>query len=360
MQKTLLSNAQVFLLLSMLVIATMVLLGPTTAGEQASADMWLSPVYCLPVGFLVGSIALGLHGMYPKHTPAQYMRKILGPYAGSFLIVCYLLFYIHFSVLVLQEFTIFSSNVFLVKTPNYVIMALILFTSAYAVAKGIETVARVTMLIIPVYLIFFILGNIFLIPDLDMGNFFPVLPEGLMPSFKGSIPLSAWFMEGFSVAFLLPYIKERKGVWRSMLVSFSVMTLVILFVNLIVVLLFGSVSANFPFPLMSAFRYVSVGNFLEHMESIVVVLWTLGVFIKLSILLFITVNLMADLFQVKHEPVIVWPIALFVLSVANWAFPTLPMVSDFYRLAVVYYFGIMLVLVPLLLYGIGRVRKVLK
>ncbi|NGP44823.1 endospore germination permease [Bacillaceae bacterium SIJ1] len=357
MPQTHLSKTYLYFLIFTAVMATMILLGPSTVAVHANKDMWFSPLVAVPFGLLVTFLIYLLYRYYPNLTPGQYMIRICGQVVGRLLIVLYFLFIVHYCALVLQEFSIFSSTIFLIETPNAVVMAVMIITASYAVYKGVEVMGRTCSLVLPIYLIIFALGMAFLIPEFDFGNLLPIFPIGVFPSVRGSVPLNAWFTEIYFAAFLLPHLKNRQGVLRGLIVTNLLLCMLMVFVSLTIVLLFGSLAPDFPFPLMSALRYVSIGNFLEHMESIVVVMWFLGVFIKMSVLLYCANSLLNDLFSFKRHEVMVWPLALFVGVVANWSFPTTQFLSHFYQLKVVFYFYIFVIIIPFVLLLMTIVRR---
>ncbi|MCZ8511603.1 GerAB/ArcD/ProY family transporter [Paenibacillus filicis] len=59
--------------------------------------------------------------------------------------------------------------------------------------------------------------------------------------------------------------------------------------SLFSLLLFGNITGNFTFPVMQAARFISIADFLEHLESLVVVIWIAGVYLKISIYYYVLV-----------------------------------------------------------------------
>src|SRR5690606_34502517 len=106
---------------------------------------------------------------------------------------------------------------------------------------------------------------------------------GLAPTLKGSIVPLAWNMIFFLVSSLLPYIVDREqGLkWGMFAVAGTMVTMVV--TNLIALFLFGEITGQFVYPVITAARYIRFADFFENMEAIVMAIWISGSFIKLGV-----------------------------------------------------------------------------
>ena len=78
----------------------------------------------------------------------------------------------------------------------------------------------------------------------------------------------------------------KKGMKYGMMTVFAVMmTLVV--VNLIVLFVLGPTTSSRVYPLMQVARYISFADFFEHLESIVMAIWIVGAFVKISVFYYV-------------------------------------------------------------------------
>jgi spore germination protein KB len=265
------------------ILATAILLVPAITAKHAKQDMWFSPVWASLIGFLTVYITYKLHKLYPKETIVEYSELILGRIPGKIIGLVYILFYLHVNGLVIREYGEFVVGTFLQRTPMLAVAGILILVCAFAVRGGVEVIARSAEICVPVVCLLLLLLLVLGAKDLDPKNMFPVFEEGIMPSFKGSVVPQSWFSEFILITFLLPYLTDKvKGMKWGMLSVLAVM-LTMVMTNIQALFLFGEITASLAYPLIVASRYISVADFLEHLESIVMAIWVAGTFIKITV-----------------------------------------------------------------------------
>ena len=142
-----------------------------------------------------------------------------------------------------------------------------------------------------------------------------------MPPMKGAIVPSGWFTEFFLITFLLPFLADqKKGMKYGMMTVFAVMmTLVV--VNLIVLFVLGSTTATKVYPLMNVARYISIGEFFEHLESIVMAIWVVGAFVKISVFYYAAALGTAQWLNLSDYRPVVWPLGILMVVFGFWSLP---------------------------------------
>lgn len=53
--------------------------------------------------------------------------------------------------------------------------------------------------------------------------------------------------------------------------------------NLFCLFLIGDLTDTFVFPVMIAARYITIADFLQHIESLIIAIWIFGIFVKISV-----------------------------------------------------------------------------
>lgn len=101
----------------------------------------------------------------------------------------------------------------------------------------------------------------------------PVLAKGLLPVFMGAIVPSGWMGEFFVLGF---------------------------------------------YPIFELIRYISVAEFLERMDPLIVSVWTMGAFLKESVFLFVFCLCISQLFGLSNYRSIILPLTLLAIIGAIW------------------------------------------
>jgi spore germination protein KB len=220
----------------------------------------------------------------------------------------------------------------------------------------VEVLGRAAQLFLPVFL-FPILFMPLLIPDMKLEFLFPFLEHGLTPSLMGAILPQAWFSEMFLMTFLLPLVTDGEKGMRSGLISVLGLTMLLTLINLFILLVLGKQAEDFLYPVMIVFRYISVADFLENLESVVMAIWVLGAFLKISVFYYATVLGTSQWLRLSDYRPIVWPIGLLIILLSFWSLPDFLALSRFDVVAFPFYGPLIQTLIPLFLLIIASLRK---
>ncbi|MGM7721590.1 GerAB/ArcD/ProY family transporter [Metabacillus sp. Hm71] len=331
------------------IMATAILLVPAITGTFSKQDMWLSPIWASSIGFFSVYLVYQLNNRFPKQTVIQYSVEILGFIPGKVIGFVYLFFYLHINGIVLREYGEFVIGNFLFKTPMIVVIGTMVLVCALAVHGGLEVMARSAQIFVPVVILLILFILILLIPDLEPKNIFPVMEKGIMPSIMGAVVPSSWFSEFFLLSFLLPFVGEReKGMKWGIISVFAVMVTLVI-TNLFSLFLFGGITATFTYPVMNAARYISIADFLQHLESIVMAIWVAGTFVKISVFYYASVIGTAEWLHLSDYRPIVFPLGFLLTLVSIWSAPNLEELAHFLGTTSPFYLISIQTLLPMLL-----------
>ena len=178
-----------------------------------------------------------------------------------------------------------------------------------------------------------------------------------MPPLKGAIVPIGWFSEFFLITFLLPFLVDRKKGMKygMMTVFFVMMTLVV--ANIIVLFILGPTTSNSVYPLMIVARYASLATFFEHLESIVMAIWIVGAFVKISVFYYATALGSAQWLNLSDYRPIVWPLGILIVVFSFWSLPSSMELERFLVRFFPLYSLLIQTIIPLFLLGIAVIRK---
>jgi len=360
LEKGRISPLQMTIIMNPTITATAVLLVPAITAKYAKQDLWISPILASLIGFFTVFIIFQLNKNFPEKTFIEYCTDIIGKIPGKVLGIFYLIYYLHQTGIIIQEYGQFVVGNFLHQTPLVVVLASMVLVCASAVYGGLEVIGRTSQIILPVVGLFFILVVIMLLKDLDFLEILPVFERGPMPALMGAYTPSGWFSEMFLISFMLPYLKQQqKGLKWGMICVFSIV-LIMVIANLVTYMLFGPLTEFFTYPVMNAVRYISIAEFLEHLEAIIMAIWVASTFIKISMFYYVIVLGMAQWLNLSDFRPIILPIGFLLIVVSIWSTPNLLEMVHFLSTYEAIYLIVPQTFIPLILLGILWVRKKVK
>lgn len=356
LEKGKLSAFQMGLFMYALILGTSSLSIPAISAQYAKNDFWICPAVASVLGFINIFTAARLHELYPGMTVIQYAERIIGRIPGIIFGVLFFLYLTHTAGAVARLYAEFVAGNFLYKTPLLFVICSMLLLAAFAVRGGVEVLARSGILFTPVFVLpLFVL--LLLIPVLDAKNVLPVLGTGIIPVLRGAAAPEAWFGEYFLIAFFLPYLTDPKKGRKWGMLSLCAVVLSFMYIDLILLFLFGPDAGNKIFPLLVAFRYIRAVNFLENMDFIMLGMWVIGSFVKIGGFYYMATLSLGQIFRLSDRRPIVFPTGLLIAMFSLWGLPSFPALASWHRYIVPFETPAILTIIPLILLLIAAFRK---
>lgn len=356
-EKGKISHLELALIMYGTVVATAILYIPYVTAQHAKRDLWLSPIWGSLSGILIVIVVVKLAKLYPGKSLVEYGELILGRAVGKAVAFIYLFFLLHDTAIAFREYGEFIESAFLHKTPMIFVTGSIALSCAIAVHGGIETIGRCALIFLPIVLALYILIYVLLFPDLHVKNLFPIMQDGVIPSIKGSLAPHAWLSQFSLMSFLIPLLSNQQKVlkWGMFSVFASVGTMV--FINLGNLFLFGGIISNLYFPVFEAARFISIGDFFEHIESVVLAVWVLGGFVQLSAFFYMLVLGISQWLALPSYKEFVLPVGFLIILFSIWAVPSFEDMIRGMGTTVPLYFLTVQLVIPILLLCTALIRK---
>ena len=354
LEKGRISAAQLAILAGMSVTATSLLTAPGIVAIDAKQDMWLSPVWVSSAGFIIVWVLLKLSQAYPAQTMIEYAVTVLGRLTGKTVGILYLFFVLTATANVLRQFTDFVKLTFLLSTPPFVISGGMLLVCSLVARSGVETVARLPMLLLPLIGLLVLMIYTPSIVDVNIHRLSPMMEKGLSPSIIGAFRLLSWMPVFSIIHFYLPYVSNREHLLRWSFGSVIVFSLTLSITFVIVYTVIGAATVNYVYPFMVLARFISFTEFFEHLESVVMMIWVIQIVIRVSFGLYGTALGVAQCFGLSSYKPMVLPICMLLMLFSFWGIENAEFVSS--PAMVVYYtlFGMVL---PILLFIVNFVKQ---
>lgn len=281
-----LSFAQLFYVMVSFELGTAVIFG---LGAKAKQDAWLTIVTGMLCGFVLTVVYTKLFEHYPGDTLVQMIPKIIGKWMGYPLAAVYMCYFVYQASRALRDFGDLMISTILIETPMIVVIGTFTAVIVYCLRGGLEVFGRVGEILFPAWLaVFGMMWIIVYSSDVsDLQQLKPVLEEGVGGVWKAAFPLVVAFPFGESILFtmLWPALYNHNRVKvRTLGMAVILVSGILLTVNTISILavigahLFGRED----FPLFTAVRMASLGDFIEHLDAIVIITMLAGGFFKVG------------------------------------------------------------------------------
>ncbi|WP_372660346.1 endospore germination permease [Cohnella sp.] len=319
MENAKLSGWQMFTLTFIFTVGTTFILLPGKLIADAKQYSWLVMVWAFLYGSILAAFWLYLSKHYPGQSLVQIAVLVLGKWAGGLVAILYILYFIQIASWVTRNVSDFMHINLMPRTPLSIFNIMVLLVCAYAVVKGIESIAMASELLTPYIFVAYWIPMTVMLTEWDWRNFdIPYHFQLWTTIANTNYTLAFPYMETVSFMMLFPFVQRRLGtafilgiITTGIALAISVFfTIGILGVNR---------SSHLIYPLYIIFREMQFTGFVEHLEAIISVNVLFIVFLKLSMLFYCAVLAICQLFELKNRAVVAYPL-IWVISAYSLLF----------------------------------------
>lgn len=315
----------------MTISPTAILYLPTMNYKEAKQDSWMAVLLVMFFGLFVTIIVTKLGQMYPGKTIIEYSNDIVGRPIGKILGLIICVYFIYINATILREFSELLAGPFMPNTDIIVFATGILLPSIYAIYKGFEVIARVNVIIFPLFILSIFIIMLLGLQNMDFTMLAPILEKGFVPVLTGAYRQLTWYGETFTLTMIIPYIDMPNKVRKISLIAVLLVTLLSVTINIDLISTFGARTETLTYPFLSLARYVNFGEFLERMDSLLMIIWIAGVFIKITIFYYCAVLGISQLFHLKNHYKPALPVGIILALLSAYLWPSIAAVK--YELA---------------------------
>ncbi|PYE52441.1 endospore germination permease [Paenibacillus barcinonensis] len=359
MSKEKISGNQIFWMISTMQIGMTILLTINPSIAAAKQDAWISILFSSMFSVGLAYVLTRISIMYPNESLITYAPKIMGKFLGHVIILVYVLYWFTVLSIILRQYGDFMIGTILQLTPVVIPIAGMLVVAAYVSYAGIEVLARCSEVLGPLILLGIMVPLLLNISDIQVHNLLPVMSDNsLLVLLQGALPTASFLGDNILLMMILPFVADpRKGVKGALLGS-VIAGLFTLFSAMECIAIFGdSTAGRQTYPFLNLVRFISFG-FLQNLDAIVIAIWIMGIFIKVSLYLFAASYGTAQWFGVKR-----WRILIFIVAPVAIVLSMLPrnfvdssiLFPKLVAVPIILPFNF--ILLPLLLWIVGTIRN---
>ncbi|WP_251551846.1 GerAB/ArcD/ProY family transporter [Neobacillus muris] len=315
MEQTKINATQLFVLVVLFEMGSAILVG---LGTNAKQDAWLAILLGLVGGLLVFLVYYRLYLYYQDLPFTSYVQKIVGKWMGRLIGLMYVVYFMYCAARVLRDFGELLLSTIYTNTPLIVINCLMMLTIIYATYKGLEVFARVGELYFLVVYLIAVAGFILILASglIHISNLKPILENGIMPVVKTALGETLNFPFGEMVVFtmILPHLNESKKVKLVCLSGIALSGINIVITTIVNITALGTdLFERANFPLLSTISKIQLANFIERLDVLFMLYLVVGGFFKITIFFYAAVTGAGDIFKMKSQRKLGFPIGVIVL-----------------------------------------------
>jgi len=209
------------------------------------------------------------------------------------------------------------NSVLLPETPIEFIMLLFAICIAFGAYMGIDSIARINAIFLPIAGLFFLAFLILLLPHIKITNIYPILGLGTYNIFVKSWEELRIFADIIVLNVLLPFCKNRKEAissgYRSIIISGIIGTII----TVMYVMTFPyPASTEFITPFYMMARLLRIGRYFQRLEAFFEFVWSIAMLIYASLYLFIICHVWKEMFNLQYYRPILFPMVILIVMLS--------------------------------------------
>ncbi|WP_010233795.1 GerAB/ArcD/ProY family transporter [Clostridium arbusti] len=296
---------------------------------ETKNDVWIALLFYAVVSIIIQMIYISLFNKYPKDSIVQYLPKVYGKFIGFILSIAYIGYFVYNAGRNLRDFTELIEVFSLTRAPRYVIEIIFMLVITYAVYKGIENIGSMAQMGVVIIISSTILIIVLLLISkgcVEFANLLPILHQGFI-----NVVLKGWKLSMFpygefiAMTMLYPVLIEKTRLKKTVIFTSILEGTFLALNNMLFIVALGYKFARVNnYPLLETLRLVHIGDFLNRLDIIFVVVLMLGGFFKISILIYVSALGISQVFKTKKWGAICSILGIIVIIISDVIAKTYP------------------------------------
>jgi spore germination protein KB len=346
------------ILVIMFAVGTSILIAPGGLAIDAKQDAWIASIVGISINIALVLLYAALGNRYPNKTFVEYCIISLGPWIGRIVALLFVAFCYILASLMLGDMGIFLTSQIMPDTPMEILKIIFTLVIIVAIRAGLKVYTHAAEIFITWMFGLFIMLIIPSTPKFHFDQLFPLLEFGIKPVFKGAYNFLA-LQEMVVLLMFYPYVSAGAKDLRSrFIIGTAIGGSLIIIMTLSSILVLGpALTANQLFPAYAMAKHINIGEFLERIESVMMFLWILSIFIKITLTFHASVRGMVQIFKIKNEKPFVWPLAIGMIVLSSMCYPSTMFVINLLTHSWAAFSLVFILIVPMLVLCVSLIRR---
>lgn len=294
---------------------------------------------------------------YSQQSFFAYTAKLLGKPIGWLVNCGYILFFLLSVTVLVREVSEIMKLVFFPNTPLLVFLLSFMLLVMLGARYGVDSIARsndVLVGLIFVFITFIYVSSLF---GGDLSNLLPAIDhDQLIPTVHGALRSVTTAFALPVLMFLYPQVKNKENTGQHIAFAFVVtMILSVLYAVVLVVVYSTRDLEQIVFPGFMLVRLISIGGFVERIDSIGMFVWVCSMYVKLATHFWISVTGLSYLVKVDYRKLCLPLAGIITVFSALW-FNNLMELTEFSRSIWIVINATFIIVLPVLLSLISWIK----
>lgn len=359
-EKNQISIRQLALLFIMITFSPAIRIFPQITAGAAKQAAWLSPfIAFIPMVFLVFLIQ-SFFRKNPECNLSEVIYKIMGNFLGRIVTAVYFVWLFILLILYLRYYVErMTASIFPNTSMQFFVITMVVFI-LFVLRDGAVPFARYNELLFLIFIAAFTGLLLLSIPNIQLRNLLPVSYKDIMPVTQGVYSILGIWGYYFFIFFFDVKINNKEKIKKFGIKASFFLTIVAV---AIIATAVGSLGPNLVvrvnLPFIATIKIISVADTLERMESVVLSLWVIADFLVIVVFAYMVVSIIKGFFKLEDTKAIATPVVLLAYIFTFWFANNRFELTNFTKNVGLTVNVYLTFLVPLFLWVIGKIRKVI-
>lgn len=305
------------------------LLGATTNAMFifSREDSWMVPILSSIIGFIPFYLSIHLMNKFPDQNIFEIIESQFGKIMGKIINIILIGFISSYAMIFFWNLTNFISSQHLYNTPQTFIAILFTIPITYLLSKGIQVILRSSTIIFFLSFIFFSITAVALIPQIQISNIFPIMADGIISPFKSLFAAIGYLVLPLFMITCIPKksFEKHEHFSKNMILAYFLVQLTIILIVFCILSIFGiELTLLYQYPEFQILRRVSLGGFIERVESTLSIQWILDLLMMITFICYFIKVGISHIFQLKEKKRNHWilnTVIIIILLISLFIFP---------------------------------------
>jgi spore germination protein KB len=290
---------------------------PALLADFVGTASWQVTIISSITAMIAFSFVFLLLKRFPDMDIVQIFNIVLGPVAGFIASIIFAAAFLQGAGTILREFSDVIKVYVYPETPQNIILISFIAGTVIAAYLGLETIARLSKLVVYIMLSAYILVLALSVKNYNITNLFPILGYGVDRTVIHGLMRSSAYDEVLIISVFAGSLQGAKYIKKAGFISL-ILSGCIIAVGLFCFTLAFQVETTqeLTAPMYVLARGIKLGTFLQRMDPIFIFLWNFASFISVTILFYCAVSIYAKTFKLNDTRPVVVPMSVLLFLVA--------------------------------------------
>lgn len=319
----------------------------------AKLDSYLCPIIGGLIGILFLIFYFKMINIDPNKNIVENIKTTFGSILGNIINIILGIFIFSLATLLYYDIINFIGSEYLFNTPSLAIAISVIVPIIYLLNKGLLVIGKTSSILFFLSIVFYLLSVLGLTFQGKMTNLLPFLENGVMPVVHGTLSYIAYSILPIFLLTIIPKkdINIKKGYEKRIIIFYLIVTIINFSVLFNVISVLGiDLASLYQYPDYHVLRRISIGGFIERIESLLAVQWIFCTFIMLVICFYYINQTLKQVFKFNKEKIINFSIPVISMILSLFIFKNNTIANEFTTYIYPLFLFIFLLGIPVILY----------